>query len=440
MIISNLVGIIADDLTGANDTALQFKKCNAKTKILLDYSIPPENDLNTEIWAISTESRNISAEEAETRMLETIQNLNKNLNLEYFYKKIDSTLRGNIARETLTMVRTLNYDASIVIPAFPSEGRITVGGYHLSKGTPIGRTEMARDPHSPITESYVPALFKNQLKENEQHLIGHIGLKTIMNGAGPILMKINELIKDGKKIIIADSASVTDIEQVVLAIDKSSYKILPAGTAATGSILAKLWLPEVDIIEDKEQVIIPKMPNLIISGSATQINSNQIEQLDKTYDFDNIHTLPLTVEMVLNGINDDFVNDIVSQLSSGDTVVIHSSKLLENFDGFSDDSLRGELSRANLASKITDYLAVLTKAITDKIKVLLITLGGETSYKCCNEILSKELIMKDEVAPAIALCVDYKNQWIITKSGNLGNSKTLIEILKYIEKHEQIPE
>lgn len=440
MIISNLVGIIADDLTGANDTALQFKKCNAKTKILLDYSIPPENDLSTEIWAISTESRNIPAEQAEARILETIENLNKNLNLEYFYKKIDSTLRGNIARETLTMVKTLNYDAAIVIPAFPSEGRITVGGYHLSKGTPIGRTEMARDPHSPITESYVPSLFKNQLKEDEQNMVGLIGLKTIMNGAGPILIKINELIKEGKKLIIADSASAVDIEQVVLAINKSNYKILPAGTAATGSILAKLWLPEDDITEKNEQIIMPQMPNLIISGSATQINSNQIEQLDKTYDFDNIHTLPLTVEMVLNGINDDFVNDIVSQLSSGDTVVIHSSKLLENFDGFSDDSLRGELSRANLASKITDYLAELTKAITDKIKVLLITLGGETSYKCCNAISAKELIMKDEVAPAIALCVDYKNQWIITKSGNLGNPKTLIEILKYIEKHEQIPE
>lgn len=440
MIISNLVGIIADDLTGANDTALQFKKCNAKTKILLDYSIPPENDLSTEIWAISTESRNISAEQAEARVLETIENLNKNLNLEYFYKKIDSTLRGNIARETLTMVKTLNYDAAIVIPAFPSEGRITVGGYHLSKGTPIGRTEMARDPHSPITESYVPSLFKNQLKEDEQNMVGLIGLKTIMNGAGPILIKINELIKEGKKLIIADSASAVDIEQVVLAINKSNYKILPAGTAATGSILAKLWLPEDDITEKNEQIIMPQMPNLIISGSATQINSNQIEQLDKTYDFDNIHTLPLTVEMVLNGINDDFVNDIVNQLSSGDTVVIHSSKLLENFDGFSDDSLRGELSRANLASKITDYLAELTKAITDKIKVLLITLGGETSYKCCNAISAKELIMKDEVAPAIALCVDYKNQWIITKSGNLGNPKTLIEILKYIEKHEQIPE
>ena len=82
MIISNLVGIIADDLTGANDTALQFRKCDAKTKILLDYSVPPENDSDTEIWAISTESRNVDSEVAKCRIIETIENLNKNLNLE----------------------------------------------------------------------------------------------------------------------------------------------------------------------------------------------------------------------------------------------------------------------------------------------------------------------------------------------------------------------
>ena len=32
MIISNLVGVIADDLTGANDTALQFKNAMQKQK------------------------------------------------------------------------------------------------------------------------------------------------------------------------------------------------------------------------------------------------------------------------------------------------------------------------------------------------------------------------------------------------------------------------
>ena len=110
---------------------------------------------------------------------------------------------------------------------------------------------------------------------------------------------------------------------------------------------------------------------------------------------------------------------------------------MDNFDGFSDNSLQEEITRAKFSSKITDFLAELTKRILKQRKVILITLGGETSYKCCDAISSKELIMKDEVAPAIALCVDHKEQWIITKSGNLGNSKTLIDILKYIDEHEE---
>lgn len=36
---SNIVGIIADDLTGANDTALQFQLNGADTNILLDKHI-----------------------------------------------------------------------------------------------------------------------------------------------------------------------------------------------------------------------------------------------------------------------------------------------------------------------------------------------------------------------------------------------------------------
>ncbi len=436
MIINNLVGIIADDLTGANDTALQFKKCNAKTKILLDYSSSPESDSSSEVWAISSESRNISGIEAKTRIIETIENLDKNLNLEYFFKKIDSTLRGNIAIETLSMIDLLGYDASVIITALPTEKRITVGGYHIVKGIPISKTEAARDPHSPITESYIPALFEESLDDSQKNLVGLIPLKTVMAGAGPILKCINELIQDGKKLIVSDATNNTDIEQIILAINKSSYKILPAGTADTGKILAKIWLPEKKHVEEPEEIILPAIPRLIISGSATQINATQIEQLEKSYEYDNIDFIPLDAKIILNEISTDFVNDIISKLVNGNTVVIHSSKLVDNFDGFSDDSLKEELTKSKFAAKITDFLADLTKQITDNINVILVTLGGETSYKCCNKIESKELTMKDEVTQAIALCIDIKGQWIITKSGNLGNPNTLIDILKYIDKHE----
>ena len=436
MIISNLIGIIADDLTGANDTALQFKKRNAKVKILSDYEISPQSDSDTEVWAVSSESRNVSADEAKKRVIDALKSLNANLNLEYFYKKIDSTLRGNIAVETLAMAKELGFDASVIIPAFPSEKRITVGGYHLANGVPIGRTEMACDPHSPIVESHVPTLLESQLDEDNRGIVGFIELKTVMNGAGPVLMKLNDLIRAGKKLIVADSVTLTDIEQVILAINKSNYKILPAGTASTGDVIAKLKLPENDG-ENLERVVIPKLPRLIISGSATLINANQIEQLEKSYDYD-VCSISLNTEIVLNGVKDELVDKIICNLNENNTVLVHSSKLFDDFDGFSDESLEEELTKSSLAGKVTDFLAELTKRITEKQKVMLITLGGETSYKCCSAISSKELTMLDEVAPAIALCKDSKEQFIITKSGNLGTPKTLIEILNYIDKHEQL--
>ena len=397
-----------------------------------DY-VPYRKDL-TEVWAISSESRNCSAEEAVKRVTETANTFADKFSFEYYYKKIDSTLRGHIAPETLTLLDILEYDAAVIMPAFPQEGRITVGGYHLLKGIPIGRTEIAIDPHSPILESHIPTLLKTQLNEEQKELIGTLELKTIMNGAGPILIRLNELIKEGKKLIIADSTSITDIEQIALAIKKCEYKILPTGTAAGAQVLGKTWLA--DIEKNPETIKIPKLPKLIVSGTATQITAEQITKLEQSDDYNNVNFIPLEVRDIVCGVDDELVSRIVTNLKSGVTVCVHTSHLITNFDGFSDDSLTAELTKEKLASMITDYLAELTKQVLSEIKVILITLGGETSFKCCSKIKSKMLRLVDEVSPAISICSDANEQWIVTKSGNLGKSKTLIDILDYFKFHE----
>ena len=94
------------------------------------------------------------------------------------------------------------------------------------------------------------------------------------------------------------------------------------------------------------------------------------------------------------------------------------------------------MTKEKFANLITDYLAELTQKVIEKVDCILITLGGETSYKCCKAINSNELQLLDEVAPAISICSDINKKWIITKSGNLGNSNTLIEILNYLRTHE----
>lgn len=434
MIFTDLVGIIADDLTGANDTALQFHNQGAKTKILLDSSYKPDRKDLTEVWAISSESRNCNTEESLKRVSDTAKTFADNFSFEYYYKKIDSTLRGHIATETLSLIDILEYDAAVIIPAFPQEGRITVGGYHLLKGIPIGRTEIAIDPHSPILESHIPTLLKSQLPDAKKDLVGVLDLRTVMNGAGPILIRINELLKEGKKLIVTDSTSITDIEQIALAVKKCNKKLLPTGTAAGAQVFGKSWLA--DIEAEKQAVKIPQLPKFIVSGTATQITAEQITKLEQSDDVDNINFIPLEVRDILCGIDDEMVSRIVTNLKSGITVCVHTSHLITNFDGFSDNSEMAELTKEKFASMITDYLAELTKEVLSEINAILITLGGETSYKCCSKIESKMLRLVDEVAPAISICSDAKDQWIVTKSGNLGKSKTLIDILNYFKFHE----
>lgn len=434
MIISNLIGIVADDLTGANDTALQFHLRGSNTQILLDYEAYLQNIKNAQTWAISTETRNLGADVAASKVKAATRTLIEKLNLEFFYKKIDSTLRGNIAVETLAMLEVLKWDAAIIVPAFPSEGRTTVGGYHLLKGVPIERTEMARDVHSPIFESHVPTLLKSQLDEDKKELVGSIELATVMNGAGPILFRINELIAQGKKLIVADAVSVTDIEQIVLAINKSDYNILPAGASACAQVLGNIWLPELK--NQHVQKTIPGLPKLVVSGSATQITENQIKKLYDSDEFNNTYFINLDLKTIIDGVSEELVNRVLNNLGQKNTVVVNTSYLISDFDGFSDECLNSELTKSKLATKITDFLAELTKIVVSKRDLILITLGGETSYKCCSAIDSMQLQLVDEVAPSIALSIDHKAQWIVSKSGNLGNSNTLVDILKYFERHE----
>jgi uncharacterized protein YgbK (DUF1537 family) len=61
--------------------------------------------------------------------------------------------------------------------------------------------------------------------------------------------------------------------------------------------------------------------------------------------------------------------------------------------------------------------------------------GGETSYKCASKIGSAYLNVLDAILPAVPLCQDKNNKFIVTKSGNFGNDNTLLDILNYFEKH-----
>ena len=100
--------------------------------------------------------------------------------------------------------------------------------------------------------------------------------------------------------------------------------------------------------------------------------------------------------------------------------------------------IENELSKNQFVSKIGDYLACLTKKVLFNRDAILITIGGETSRACCEAIESKYLQVVDAILPAIPLCIDSSAQLVVTKSGNLGTSSTLVEIIQYLEHHQNV--
>ena len=434
MLISNSIGIVADDLTGANDTALQFFMKGSNTEIILDVNSLNENHLNVETWALCNETRNIDAESAGRIVFESAKILKEKFGIEYFYKKIDSTLRGNVAVETLAMLEATGYDAAIVAPAYVQEGRITIGGYQLLKGVPIERTDAARDPKAPIYDSYIPDILKRGLSEDAADLVGSIEMKTIAKGAGPIALKLNELIADGKKLIVVDAVSTVDFEQIVLAMQKSSYNILPAGSAGLAHALGGVWLSE---IKPPVQKKVPFLPKLILSGSKTSLTGLQIKKLEMDTDIGNTYFISLCLDDILGGVDDNLVDRIVTNLVKDYIVAVHVSDLGEEL---TEENISGKLidegiTKEELATRITDYLAKLAYKIKQRAEFILITIGGETSYRCSKALNCEYLQVVDAILPSIPLCMDSNAQLVVTKSGNFGTSTTLVDIVKYFEHH-----
>ena len=131
-----LVTIIADDLTGAADTAIAF---GAPAYVSLGGPLP-----QVEILAVDTDSRGLSPQAAAERVYAAARDAYRQ-GTRHLYKKIDSTLRGNVGPEITAAWRaardSFGHASVVVAPAFPSMGRTVRGGRVFVHGVPLEKTE-----------------------------------------------------------------------------------------------------------------------------------------------------------------------------------------------------------------------------------------------------------------------------------------------------------
>ncbi|MDX2084963.1 MAG: four-carbon acid sugar kinase family protein [Candidatus Melainabacteria bacterium] len=477
-----MLGIVADDLTGANDCALPMVRLGYQASVL---SMSPDSKAlaglhaqltqrppagfapaseKPAVLSLNTQTRSLDAATATERVFQATRLLLEHTGVESLYKKVDSTLRGHVAYECLATLEAIGGECAFLVPAFPQEGRQTVGGYHLLRGQPLERTEAARDPQNPVNASFIPGMLKRLLPQQPQW-IGHIGLKKVMGGAGPLLQAMTEAIKEGQRLVVIDAAGDVDLEQIALALERlrQQHRVLPCGAAGLMQAMTRVCGSQRQTVTQTNTLPgIPARPILVMNGSNTPMGRQQMVRLcDPTTRIDDtvpVHRLDLTPEQLLGLASlAPVVSDIQQQVAANHTVVVNTAPTESSV---AQTQALGETHGLNAPATHRQVQFTLRQLVGQlaTLPVQWVFCGGETSFQAGLALHQSKLGQQQEdghpgnppvhweqgfqwqilaeLSPNIPLCQDAAGRWLVSKSGNFGHPDTLIELVRQLKRLE----
>jgi len=226
------IAIIADDLTGAADTAAAFARPGRPVPVFLgERPVPAQTAV---AFAITTESRATSPDSARDLVAAAARGaLAAGAGL--IYKKVDSNLRGNIGAE-LAALHEVASRPILLAPAFPARGRTTANGVVLIDGLPVSETEMARDLEAPILHSGIAEIIHSQRPDLQ---VGHLSLGDLPIAADHLSRRLQET-----PILIADAATDADLDLIAEAALALTPLPILAASAGLASAIARSLLGE----------------------------------------------------------------------------------------------------------------------------------------------------------------------------------------------------
>lgn len=441
------IGIIADDLTGATTTGVLLARSKAKTVVYFDGDKVGKEIYDYDAAVISTNSRSCSrAESYEKVKAETT--LLKQLEILYFSKRIDTTMRGNIGAEIDAMLDVLGDEfAAVVVPAMPQSRRILIGGYCIIDSVLLTDTPAAQDVRTPVRESYIPRLLGEQSKRK----VGHIELSNVIAGKEAVMQSLIQQRDDGCQIFVADSISMENIQTVANACVELLWSILPVdpgpftaqlayirGITKTESDNPPSGLPEAAEKREYGKTV------LVTAGSATPVTKRQMEVLCEDSRNQRISVDPCKLmdgEEEMEKEIDEVAAKIMKLLMSSRpprAILLETALHGILLDLEYEDSIR-KVPQGTCGNRINEGLGKITEKILygdsgEKIAGIYAT-GGDTMVNICRALGAGYMEVFDYLIPQTDIGRIRTNRFelpVIGKGGLTGADDTAVQIVDRI--------
>lgn len=397
-------------MTGSMDTGLQFRRAGLRTVVHL--TLPPTgNDpASADVLVLDTESRDDTANVAYHKASRAASWLSARR----VYKKIDSTLRGNIGQELDAVMAALGLKRALVTPAFPAVGRIVLHGRLSVKGFPLTQTDFIEDPLCPATDN-IPALLSGQCRQS----VGLIGLEVVDDG---IKALVDTIRGRNEEIIVVDASAHSHLVTICAAASQLGDEYLLCGSAGLAGALPKGFGVGMDKpfpFRDSSA----GRPVLVIAGSRRRATIRQIRKAQSTLSACLIEIDPLDLAKTKGKA----VARARHCIASGDAVIL-TAALKPHAPQMSDAVTR------NLADIAAEVVRLQHPAA-------LVLTGGATALAVCRTLGVEAIEIDDEIAAGIpagrALREDWPETKLVTKAGGFGEEDVLVKAIDYVRGQDE---
>jgi len=415
------IGIIADDFTGANDSGVRLAQKGLRSKVMLTPPAhPAAEEPEIDVWIADTNSRSIASEQAYENVCLEIRNLKKR-GVTAFYKKIDSTLRGNIKAELQALQEEAALDVLLIAPAFPSMGRTVEDGHLYVYGQPVTETEFARDPKTPVLHDYIPDLLEGEGISID--VLDQVRLR----GDAPEKWIANQ-VQHGVKWIVCDILEEKDL--AILASLEAKLD-LSIGFAGSAGLINHLYTSA----STTEQVINRPEKVLVVSGSLSKNTQSQVTKLSERQGTCMIEIDPIALLENPAGVKQSISK--LDEASDWDSAVIFVAASERNRDKVKAWAQQHAETAETAATVIAQGLGSLVNAAMEKYPFEAVVMtGGDTAKAICSRLGIADMELKFEVEAGLPLGLAKwreKEISVITKAGGFGNEDSLVHVVDYLK-------
>ena len=388
---------------------------------------------------ISSNSRPLPANEAYDKVKSATIALKK-MGVEYFSKRIDTTLRGGVGVEIDAMLDQMKEGTvAVVVPAMPQSRRILVGGYSVIDGVALINTPVAQDVRTPVKENYIPRLLEGQTRRK----VGLVTLDKVLAGEEVIEEALAEQKKAGCEVIVVDGITLEDVENIAKACISLRWDVVAVDP---GPFTSKLAFYR-ELISAEEPNIPPQADEagktvLIAAGSATPVTKKQMEILcqDPRHVRVSVEPLPL-IEGGDVALDEVFkaVNKAAELLESDNQprAILFETALHGELLNLDEEDNKRHYAGGMSANRINAGLGMIISQLLEKVgkeKVAgLYTTGGDTMVNVCYQLGVECIEVMDYVIPQTdvgrLVGSKYSGLPVVGKGGLTGNDNTACDIV-----------